>query len=282
MKKAITLRAFPAAMPTLDRCALARKTGFHGVELNLEPGLDVSPGSSDAELLALGHAVREMELEIASIYSREQWAYAITTADAERRQRGMDIIKRLIEVAALLGIGAVLVIPGAVDDSLFGKEPELVRYDVAYERAQAALAELLPFAADAGTMLAIENVPNKFLLSPLEMARFVDELAHPNIGVYLDVANTMMVGYPEQWIEILGERIVRVHVKGYRPEIGGMAGCTGMLQGAINWPAVAAALRTIAYDGYITSEVLPAYRYHPERLAYEASQAISAIFGIAD
>jgi L-ribulose-5-phosphate 3-epimerase len=280
MKKAITLRAFPASMPTLDRCALARKAGFHGVELNLEPGLDVGPESSNAELLALGHAVREMGLEIASIYSREQWIYPITSANPNRRQMGLSIIRRLIEVAALLDIGAVLVIPGAVDNSLFGREPEVVRYDEAYKRAQLALRELLPLAASANTLLAIENVPNKFLLSPLEMARFVDELGHPSLGDYLDVGNAMMIGYPEHWIEILGRRIVRVHVKDYRPDVGGVLGFVGLLQGEVNWPAVATALWTIGYDGYITAEVLPPYRYHPERLVYEVADAISAIFGV--
>ncbi|MBM3187196.1 MAG: sugar phosphate isomerase/epimerase [Chloroflexi bacterium] len=280
MKKSITLRAFPPAMATLERCALAKRAGYDAVELNLERGLDISPTSSERQLLSLRRAVDDMGLGLSSIYSREQWSYCISTADPPRRQQGMDIIRRLIQVGHLLGIKVVLVIPGAVDDSLFGKEPEIVRYDVAYRRVQEALAELLPMAAAAGLTLAIENVPNKLLLSPLEMARFVDELASPALGIYFDVANAMLNGFPEHWIEILGERIKGVHVKDYRRDIGGLRGFTGLLQGDVDWPAVVAAFHHIGYDGYITSEVLPPYKHHGERLINETSAAISAIFGL--
>lgn len=280
MKKSITLRAFPPSMKTLDRCALAKRAGYHAVELNLESTEDINPSSTVHELDELRRAVADMGLEFSSIYSREQWQYVISTGDPERRQRGMDIIRRLIEVAQVLGIGAVLVIPGAVDDSLFGKKPEVVRYDVAYQRVQAALRELLPMATAAGIDLAIENVPNKLLLSPLEMARFVDELASPHLGVYFDVANAMPNGFPEHWIEILGRRIKRIHVKDFRRDIGGLQGFCGLLQGDVNWPEVVRAVRQIGYDGYITSEVLPAYKHHHERLIYETSASISAIFGI--
>ena len=280
MKKSITLRAFPPSMRTLERVQLAKAAGFEAVEINLEPGLDVRPSLPNRELAELGGAVRDLGMEFSSIYSREQWKYVISSGNAARREKAKDIVKRLIEVAGLLDIGAVLVIPGAVDDSLFGKEPEVVPYDIAYERVHGVLRELVPLAVDAKTVLAIENVPNKFLLSPLEMARFVDEIGSRALGVYFDVANAMLEGFPEHWIRILGHRIVRIHVKDYRRDIGGLKGFTGLLQGDVNWPEVVAALSQIGYDGYITSEVLPAYRYHSERLIYEASAAISAIFGL--
>jgi hexulose-6-phosphate isomerase len=280
VKKSITLRAFPPHMSTLERVRLARSAGFAAVELNLESGLDVDPSLPNRQLAEIGRQVQELGMEFSSIYSREQWKYVISSGDVRRREAAKDIVKRLIEVAHLLDIGAVLVIPGAVDDSLFGKQPEIVPYDVVYERVQEALAELLPLATGAGTILAIENVPNKFLLSPLEMARFVDEMGSPHLGVYFDVANAMLVGFAEHWIRILQQRIARVHVKDYRLDVGGIQGFTGLLQGDVNWPEVVAALQEIVYDGYITSEVLPAYKYHGERLIYEASAAISAIFGL--
>ncbi len=267
-------------MSTLERVKLAKQAGYDAVELNLETGLDVHPALTDREIQAVGQAVRDMGMGFSSIYSREQWKYMISSGEAARRQQAEAIVKRLIEVAGLLDIGAVLVIPGAVDDSLFGKEPEIVPYDVVYERVQETLQRLLPLAADANTILAIENVPSKFLLSPLEMARFVDEIGHVNLGVYFDVANAMPNGFPEHWLRILGARITRIHVKDYRLDIGGLKGFTGLLQGDINWPAVVSAIQEIGYDSYITSEVLPAYKYHGERLIYETSMAISAIFDL--
>ncbi len=135
-------------------------------------------------------------------------------------------------MAEILEIGAVLVIPGAVDDSLFGKEPEIVSYDVVYDRVQESLTRLLPLAANTGTVLAIENVPSKFLLSPLEMARFVDELGNNNLGVYFDVANAMPHGFPEHWIRLFWcAELPRIHVKDYRLDVGGLRGFTGLLPG---------------------------------------------------
>jgi hexulose-6-phosphate isomerase len=278
MIKSVTLRAFPPDMDMLDRCRLAARAGFQAVELNLESGGFPGPKSSEAELLAFGASVRDLGLAFSSIYSREQWRTLISSADPVQRQQGHDLILRLIEVAQLLDIGAVLVIPGAVDDSLFGKAPELIPYDVAWERVSEELARLLPIAQQAGVTLAIENVPSKFLVSPLEMARFVDELNHPSLGVYFDVANAMLYGIPEHWVRILGRRIARLHVKDYRQDVGGLRGFCGLLQGDIDWPAVVAALQFIGYDGFITSEVLPAYHYHNDRLIYDTSAAISTIF----
>lgn len=280
MRKSITLRAFPSEMTTLERAALAKAAGFDAVELNLETGLDVSPSQPDRRLREIARAVRDLGVGFSSIYSREQWKHLISSGQPMEQRKARDLVKRLVEVAGLLEIGTVLVIPGAVDDSLFGKEPEIIPYDVCYERVQGALRELVPLARDAGTTLAIENVPNKFLLSPLEMARFVDEIGSPYLGVYFDVANAMPQGFPEHWIRILGARIKGVHVKDFRRDVGNLQGFCGMLQGDVNWPAVATALREVGYDGYITSEVLPPYRYHGERLIYDTSAAISAVFGL--
>jgi L-ribulose-5-phosphate 3-epimerase len=125
----------------------------------------------------------------------------------------------------------------------------------------------------------VENVWNKFLLSPLEMRRFIDEIDLPSVGVFFDVGNILLYGFPDQWIRILGKRIKRVHVKDFRTQVGTLHGFTGLLQGDVDWPAVIAALTDIGYDSYLTAEVLPAYRYHSDRLIHECGAAMDAIMG---
>lgn len=281
--KSITLRAFHADELVEHSLAIARDAGFDAVEVNLEPGRAYSLESSDAEIRALGAAIHAHGLSVSAVYSRQQWHYPLTSSDPAVAARGKEIIRRLAVCAVLLNSNAVLVLPGAVDNGIFAAVREVVPYDVAYDRARDALNEVARTVIGDGYqgMLCVENVWNKFLLSPLEMRRFIDEIDHPSIGVFFDVGNVLLYGFPDQWIRILGGRIKRVHVKDFRTEVGTLHGFTGLLQGDVDWPAVMLALRDIGYTSYLTAEVLPAYRYHPHRLIYECGAALDAIMTAA-
>ena len=279
--KSITLRAFPPRW-RLDKCLdLACAAGFDAVEINLEPNCTYSLESEDPELRQLYRELSARNLKVSAVYSREQWQFPLTSADPMIAGRCRKIIGRLMEAASILESDAVLVILGGVDNGLFATRREIVSYDVAYERARDSVGEL---AAGVGRCsfagsLCIENVWNKFLLDPLEMRRFIDEIASPSVGVYFDVANILLYGFPEQWIHILGPRIKRVHLKDFRCSVGTLDGFTGLLEGDTDWPAVTAALSQVGYDSYLTAEVLPAYRYHGDRLIHECAMAIDAIAG---
>src|SRR5690606_39194915 len=121
-----------------------------------------------------------------------------------------DICKKQLELAAMLGVDAILVIPGAVGVD-FIPDSEVVQYEVAYERALSAVQELSTDAKGYGVSIAIENVWNKFLLSPLELKQFIDAVNSDYVGSYFDVGNVVHSGYPEHWIQILGSRIKKVH-----------------------------------------------------------------------
>lgn len=280
MRKSITLKAFPGAMPTLSRVELARRAGYEGVEINLEPSEEYTLESTDSDLARLVREIEARGMHVSALYSREQWKYPISSLDTNIRRRGQEIIERLARSAPILRTDAVLVLPGAVDNSLFVTPPDIVPYDVAYRNAQSALREIVHNLGDQFAVhLALENVWGKFLLSPLELARFVDELESPWVGIYFDVGNVLRTGFPEHWIPILGERIKRVHFKDFRVSIGNVGGFVNLLEGDVNWPAVRDALDAISYDSWVTAEVLPAYQYHSERLIYETSASIDAILG---
>ncbi len=278
MRKSITLRAFPPEMNTRRRVELARAAGYEGVEVNLEPGGEYSLDSGGSELTELRRYIEAQGMRVSSVYNRQQWHYPITSQNPEIRRQGQAIIARLVRAAVTLGADAVLVVPGAVDNSLFASQPEIVPYEIAYRNAQGVLRELAQLVAEPQQVyLAVENVWNKFLLSPLELARFVDEVESPWLGVYFDVGNVLRTGFPEHWIPILGPRIKRVHFKDFRLAADNVTGFVNLLEGDVNWPAVRAALRDIQYDSWVTVEVLPAYRYFGERLIYETSASLEAI-----
>jgi hexulose-6-phosphate isomerase len=169
--------------------------------------------------------------------------------DAAVRRRAIANLERALERTRWLGGSTVLLHPGQL-------KPE-TRYDAGWEWTRDALRACVPAAERTGVVLAIENVWNKFLLTPLEMQRLVDEVGHPLVGAYFDVGNCLIFGYAEQWIAILGTRIKMVHVKDFRRE--GNAGTNQdfcqLLDGDADYRQVMAELRRIGYDGYLTSEV---------------------------
>jgi L-ribulose-5-phosphate 3-epimerase len=173
-------------------------------------------------------------------------------------------------------------VPGAVGVD-FVPGAEVVPYEAAYRRAGEFLRAALPAARQAGVTLCVENVWNKFLLSPLEMRTFLDELGGEGIGSYLDVGNALLVGYPEDWIAILGRRIRRVHFKDFRRNVGTVDGFCDLLSGDVDWPAVRRALRQVGYDGWVAAEMIPPvpfYKHCPEILIHNTSRAMDAILAL--
>ena len=281
MYKALTLRMFPNDLPTLRRLDLARDAGYDGVEVNLEPWQEYSLDTDERELARLRKEIEARGLRVCTVYDREQWHYPMSSQDPAARAHCQAIVERLAEAAVRLGAEAVLIMPGATDNSALAPRPEIVPYALAYENALGVLRILAHTAGEKyGVHLAVENCPGKFLVSPLEFARFVDEVGSPWVGACFDTGNAQWYGFPEHWIPVLGPRIKRVHVKDNRVAGAGEMVPTPLLAGDVNWPAVREALRGVAYDSWITAEVFPPYRYHSERLIYETSAAIDAIFGL--
>ena len=117
------------------------------------------------------------------------------------------------------------------------------------------MKELAPDAEAAGVVIGLENVWNKFLLSPLEMRDFLDKVGSDYVKAYFDIGNVVVNGYPEHWIRILGSRIARVHVKDFRTIVGNINGFVDLLGGDVNFPEVVKALREVGYDSYLTAEM---------------------------
>ena len=198
------------------------------------------------------------------------------------RFRAEAILKKQIEIAHALALDAILVVPATVGAD-FLPNCEIVPYDLAWQRATDFIRAALPLAEKAGVRICVENVWNKFLLSPLEMRQFVSQFDSEWIGVYFDVGNAVATGYPEHWINILGQRIHRVHLKDYRRAVGSVDGFVEILSGDINWPFVMGALRAIGYDGWLTAEMIPPvpfYKYAPETLLFNTSRAMDALLAL--
>lgn len=256
------------AMPGITvrtAAAMAKRAGFDTIELNLDEEGELGLRTSPTAAQALRAAVEEAGLQIGGLSTSLYWRYSPTDDDPGIRQRAREIAERQLDLGAALGVGAILVVPGQVGAA--GGGP-VVRYDVAYDRAQEFLGALAPIAEAAGVNLAIENVWNKFLLSPLEMRRIIDDVGSDRIGVYFDIGNIMLYGYPEHWIDILGGRIHRIHLKDFDRSIGGLRGFVDIGHGDVDWEAVGAALNRAAYRGPLTAKVFPSESERADLPAY--------------
>jgi L-ribulose-5-phosphate 3-epimerase len=282
MKKSISIWSFPFDWSLERKLSLAREAGFAGFEIDLTDSGPVGMTTPADELRAVRRAVEAAGLQLSGLATGLYWGANAASADPAVRQRATAILRRQIECAQLLGIDAVLVVPGAVGVD-FVPGAEVVPYEDAYRRAGDFIRAALPVAQRASVTLCLENVWNKFLLSPLEMRRFLDEFRHESVASYFDAGNALLVGYPEDWIATLGQRIRRVHFKDFRRNVGTIDGFCDLLSGDVNWPAVMQALRKTGYDGWVAGEMIPPvpfYKHCPEVLIHNTSRAMDAILAL--
>jgi hexulose-6-phosphate isomerase len=267
MRKGICWGSLPGATPKA-KLELAKGAGFAAVELgNLSENGLVTPQMTDAEVKALRPLFQET-VPVHGMYAGDAWKIPLTDNDTAVRQRGLDLMYRSIDVGRMLGMSSLLIVPGIVTDE--------VSYDAAYDRAQEALRKLAERNRGSGLVMGVENVGNRMLLSPLEMARVLDEIGDPDLGAYFDVGNILGYGYPDQWIRILGQRIKRIHVKDRRA--GPTGGGAPLLAGDVPWGRVMAALREIGYDSYLTAE-LPVFKEHSDEGVRQISRSLDALIG---
>lgn len=222
---------------------MLRDAGFDGVELD-------APSELTAE--AVRDARRATGIEVSGIVDSVHWHKPLSHADASVRDQARAALERAIADCAAFGGDSVLLVPAVVDAN--------TAYDVAWERSAAEIRKVLPVAEAAKVRIAIENVWNQFLLSPLEAARYVDQFDSPWIGWHFDVGNVVNYGWPEQWIRILGPRILKLHVKEFsrkaRDERGLWKGFEAEIgEGDNRWAEVVRALEEIGYRGWATAEV---------------------------
>lgn len=279
LKKGISLRAFPDKMTwkeCIEKCA---EIGYDGVEINFDGDKGLTIDCSEKILKEIKEVCDLNNIEVFSVYSRNQWLTPISSDKKETREIGKKTILKLIEFAEILDSPSILIIPGAVDTSLFSPFPEIVNYKDASERVKEVIGEILPVAEKKKKILALENVPNKIFISPVEFKNLIDFFKSDFIACQFDVGNCFHLnGYPEQWIRILNKRIKVVHLKDYKIGIGNYKeNVVNIFEGDINWKEVCKAIAEIDYKGPLICEVLPPYKYYPEVLWQTSSIAISLL-----
>ena len=278
MKKGISIWSFSKGT-LAENFALAADAGFEGVEVALNEGAgEITLTSTSKELLEVKKVAKESGVALYSIACGLYWDYFLNDADEAIRIKAQDIVKKQLEIAAILGCDSILVIPGCVHAE-FAAPGKVMDYETCYNRSLESMMKIKQYAEEYKVNIGLENVWNKFLLSPMEMRDFIDKIGSEYVGSYLDIGNTLANGYPEHWIRTLGPRIKKVHFKDYRIEAGGLHGFVDLLAGDVNYPAVINELKRVSYDGWVTAEMIPGYKYYTETIIYNTSNAMDQILG---
>jgi len=240
IKKGIMWGNIGVGTSIMEKFQAAKAAGFDGVE--------VYSHLNREEVLA---AAKQTGMVIPSVCGSLHGKYSLSDPDPKVRALGVEALKLTLEDAKAYGADTILLVPGRVN--------EIVSYNQCWDLSISEIRKVLPLAEKLGVTIAIENVWNNFLLSPLEAARYIDQFNSPFVKAYFDCGNVLVIGWPEQWIRILGNRIARVHIKEYSRKIadkqGKWAGFGVALQeGDNNWPAIVKALDEIGYHGWATIE----------------------------
>ena len=259
----------------LDRgLELIKHAGFEGVELWLGGSPWLQVGTSDREVIELAHRVRDAGLEISNVSNTLDWDTPLSSRDPAVQQKARVNLERQIEVAHLVGSDAILVVAGIVTDE--------IPYNEVYVRTVDGLKGLAVKAGAAGVRIGCENCNSeqRFLLSPREFKTFLDDVGSPHVGIHLDVGNIHDTGFAEQWIEMHGPRITRIHLKDvlkHRGRCGNDSVYTNLFLGDNNWPAIRAALDKVHYDGWLIAEMESRYRFAPDQQFYDTAAAMNRL-----
>ena len=222
-----------------ERFELARNCGFQSIEAQT-----VTDSSEAKEIL---NASQAAGMPIHSVMNMGHWEWPLSSPDPAVVEKGAQRMIVSMQNANLWGAQTVLLVPAVVDPK--------TTYQGAWTRSQQEIRKLIPVAEKLQVVIAVEEVWNKFLLSPLEFARYIDEFNSPWVKAYFDVGNVVLFGYPQDWIRTLGPRIVKLHIKDFAFPQRKVAEWRPLREGEIDWKEVHRALADINYRGDATLEL---------------------------
>ena len=241
LKKGMMWGGIKVGKTIMEKFQAAKLAGFDGVEVD-----------SHLDRNEVLKAMNSTGLAVPSVCNSQHWKLLLSSPDPKVREDGVAALKVALEDAKTFGADTVLLVPGRVS--------ETTSYDECWNRSSEEIKKAINDAEKLNVKIAIENVWNNFLLSPLEAARYIDQFQSPAVGAYFDIGNILAYGWPEQWIRILGKRIAKIHIKEYSRKIADTQGRSAgfnvkLREGDINWSAVMKALDETGYLGWANIEM---------------------------
>lgn len=244
IKKGVLVSMLPKKLSYKDRLQMAKDVGFDAVE-----GQTIEDTAEESELRK---ASEQTGVPVHSVMNMAHWESPLSSSDPAAVARSLKGMETSLRNAAAWGADTVLLVPGVVNDN--------VRYTEAYDRSVVQIKKLIPTAEKLKVKICVENVWNKFLLSPMEFAQYVDSFKSPYVAAYFDVGNVLLYGYPQDWIRTLGKRIAKVHLKDFKFQNNAQIGkrvpeFVDLREGELNWKDVHKAFSETGFKSYATVEL---------------------------
>jgi hexulose-6-phosphate isomerase len=274
MKKSIGDNIFPESMTFEQGLQTLKHAGYEGIELWLGDRPWFQLTTTDAQLRQLRDRITDAGLQVSDVANSLDWKQNVSSRDPAKRDAAFRHIRRQIEAAQIFNCDAILVVAGLVTSD----EP----YNEVYNRCVDSLKRLGEDAAAAKVKIGAENCcsEQKFLLSPREFKTFLSDVNNPWVGIHLDVGNIHDTGFAEQWIEMLGEHITRIHLKDvhtHRGRCGNQSVYTNIFLGDNNWRAIRDAMTKVGYDNWVIAEMEARYQYAPDQQIYDTAAAMNRV-----
>ena len=239
LKKAIMWDTIGIKGSVLERCRALKEAGFEGIEPSSHMNQD-----------EVVRAMEETGLKAASVCGSRHWGKPLSSPDEKIRAEGLDALKQTLRDAKRYGATSILLVPGVARNG--------VTYEECWQRSIAGIRQAIPLAEELGVKIAVENVWNDFLMKPEQAKQYLDEINSPWVGWHFDIGNHVKFGPSEEWIKVLGKRILKLHIKDYSTvaDTSGKQKGFGvkLLEGSVNWPAVMSELDKIGYTGWAITE----------------------------
>jgi hexulose-6-phosphate isomerase len=239
IKKAIMWGTIGYKGTVMEKCRALKAAGFEGVEPN-----------SHMDQEEMVRALEETGLKAASVCGAHHWSKPLSSPDEKVRAEGLEALKQTLRDAKRYGATSVLLVPGVARNG--------VTYEECWQRSIAGIRQAIPLCEETGVKIAVENVWNDFLMKPEQAKQYLDEINSPWVGWHFDIGNMVRFGPSEEWIKVLGKRILKLHIKDYSTVADAAGKQKGfgvkLLEGSVNWPAVMSELDKVGYTGWAITE----------------------------
>jgi hexulose-6-phosphate isomerase len=255
LKKAIMWETIGFKGSVIEKCRAVKAAGFEGIEPSSHMNQD-----------EVVRALDETGLKAASVCGSRHWSKPLSHPDEKVRAEGLEALKQTLRDAKRYGATSILLVPGTARDG--------VTYEECWQRSIAGIRQAIPLCEETGVKIAIENVWNNFIMKPEQAKQYLDEINSPWVGWHFDIGNHVKFGPSEEWIKVLGKRILKLHIKEYSLAKGfGVK----FFEGDNHWPAIMAELDKIGYNGWGITEQ-PGAQTRDEASLKEFSALLDKVF----
>jgi sugar phosphate isomerase/epimerase len=251
MRLGIFAKTFPR--PTVeDVFDAVRAAGFQCVQFNFAcaglPTLPEEVGEDLAERIVAAAEARGIELVAVS------GTFNTIDPDLRKRQDGLRLLRRLIEVAERMRVPLVTLCTGTRDpDNMWKRHPDNDT-PAAWQDLVESIQWVLGETATSRVALGIEPEVANVIDSAVKCRRLLDEIGSPRLKVVMDGANLFHQGelsrmreVLDESFELLGPDIALTHAKDLARD--GEAGDRAAGTGVLDYDRYLALLRTAGYNG---------------------------------